>query len=168
MNKNISNIFKRLESNEPYWAYTGSVALFYHNKNKGYTPRTPHNIDIIVDPQWRSYVLSQLKNIGWNYTNVGNRTHFTKGNKQLDLLSAGKRFGKMNIVYTKNKIPILSTQSLFMLKKNILNNGGFSNTRNKNKTIRNIERLRLHGAKTPTKVNKGTRSKNIRGLRLNF
>ena len=54
MNKNTLNIFNRLKSEEPYWAYTGSVALLLHNKNKGFSPRSPQNIDIIVDPQWRS------------------------------------------------------------------------------------------------------------------
>ena len=74
MNKNTLNIFNRLKSEEPYWAYTGSVALLLHNKNKGFSPRSPQNIDIIVDPQWRSYVLSQLKNLGWSYNKIG-RAH---------------------------------------------------------------------------------------------
>ncbi len=152
MNKNVSNIHKMLGNDLKTWAFTGSVALMYHNLNKGFEPRTPQNIDIVVDKENRRYITSLLRKLNWELEDEGKiRTQMKKGSKSLDIIVAGSNLApKLNKVFRKNGIPpILGIQNLFNRKKRIYTNENFNIEKSpmKRKTIANLNRLRKHGAK---------------------
>ena len=147
MNKNVSNITNALGKNSNYWAFTGSIALWYHSVNHGYHPRTPNDIDIVIEKSSRTYVASVLSKLGWKVQSEGStRITFSKGSRHLDLIFAGTRLApSMNkVVRYRNSPPIMNIQSLFNRKVMITPNKG-------GKRNMNVNRLRTMGARTPVK-----------------
>lgn len=147
MNKNVSDIANALGKNSNYWAFTGSIALWYHSKHHNYEPRPPKDIDIVVEKSSRTYVTSVLLKLGWVLQSEGStRVTFSKGSKHLDLIFAGTRLApSMNkVVRYRNSPPIMNIQSLFNRKVMITPNKG-------GKRNRNVNRLRNMGARTPVK-----------------
>ncbi len=145
MNSNVRKIKEALGKNSNYWAFTGSVALWYHSVNRNMEPRTPHDIDIVIERSSKTYVTSVLSSLGWTMQSEGSaRITFKKGTKHLDLIFAGSRLGPSlnSIVRYRNSPPLINVQSLFNRKKMITPNS---------KTMRNINRLRNLGAFTPTR-----------------
>lgn len=143
MNSNVRNITRELGKNSNYWAFTGSVALWYHSVHHNMEPREPHDIDIVIDKTSKSYVSSVLESLDWVRQSEGySRITFKKGTKHLDLIFAGSRLAPSlnSITRYKNSPPLIGIQSLFNRKKMI--------TPNK-KTKANINRLRKLGALTP-------------------
>lgn len=143
MNSNVRNITEALGKNSKFWAFTGSVALWYHSVNRNMEPRAPHDIDIIIDKSDRSYVSSVLASLGWVRQSEGSaRITFKKGTKHLDLIFAGSRLGPSlnSVTRYRNSPPIVNIQALFNRKKMITPNA---------KTKANILRLRNLGGVTP-------------------
>lgn len=145
MNRNVQEITSVLGKNSNYWAFTGSIALWYHSVHHNMEPRMPHDIDIVIDKTSRTYVVSALSSLGWEMQSEGSaRITFKKGTKHLDLIFAGSRLAPSlnSLVRYKNSPPIIGVQSLFNRKKMITPNA---------KTKKNITRLRNLGAVSPTK-----------------
>lgn len=143
MMSNVHNITRALGKNSNYWAFTGSVALWYHSLNHNMEPRAPHDIDIVIERSSKSYVSSVLESLGWVRQSEGSaRITFKKGTKHLDLIFAGSRLAPSlnSITRYKNSPPLIGVQSLFNRKKMITPN---------TKTHANITRLRNLGALTP-------------------
>jgi hypothetical protein len=143
MNSNVQKITNALGKNSNYWAFTGSIALWYHSLNRNIEPRTPQDIDIIIDPISTTYVIAALSKLGWIMQSKGSaRITFQKGTKHLDLIFAGSRLAPTlnSVMRYRNSPPIVNIQSLFNRKKMI--------TPNK-KRNENLNRLRVLGGKTP-------------------
>ncbi len=145
MNSNIQNITKALGKNSNYWAFTGSVALWYHSVNHNLVPRAPHDIDIVIERPSKTYVTSVLSSLGWVRQSEGSsRITFKKGTKHLDLIFAGSRLAPSlnSVTRYRNSPPIVNVQSLFNRKKMITPNA---------KTRTNLNRLRALGGITPVR-----------------
>lgn len=145
MNRNVTEITHALGKNSNYWAFTGSIALWYHSVHHNFEPRMPHDIDIVIDKTSKTYVTAVLIKLGWEQQSEGSaRITFKKGTKHLDLIFAGSRLAPSlnKLVRYKNSPPIMNIQSLFNRKKMITPNA---------KTRRNINRLRNLGAVSPKK-----------------
>lgn len=145
MNRNVQAITNALGKNSNYWAFTGSIALWYHSVHHNLEPRMPHDIDIVIQKSSRTYVVSVLSALGWEMQSEGSaRITFKKGQKHLDLIFAGSRLAPSlnSLIYYKNSPPLIGIQSLFNRKKMI--------TPNK-KTTMNLNRLRTLGAISPMK-----------------
>lgn len=147
MNKNVNDIVNALGKNSNYWAFTGSIALWYHSKHHNFEPRLPNDIDIVIEKSSRTYVSLELTRLGWKQQSEGStRVTFTKGQKHLDLIFAGSRLApSMNkVVHYRNSPPLMNIQSLFNRKVMITPNKG-------GKRNMNVKRLRNLGASTPKK-----------------
>jgi len=145
MNRNVQEITNALGKNSNYWAFTGSIALWYHSIHHNLEPRMPHDIDIVIQKSSRTYVVSVISALGWEMQSEGSaRITFKKEQKHLDIIFAGSRLAPSlnSIIHYKNSPPIINVQSLFNRKKMI--------TPNK-KTTMNINRLRTLGAISPVK-----------------
>lgn len=145
MNSNVQNITVALGKNSNYWAFTGSIALWYHSIHHNLEPRAPHDIDLVIEKSSKTYVTTVLSSLGWTIQSEGSaRITFKKGTKHLDLIFAGSRLAPSlnSLVRYPNSPPIINIQSLFNRKKMITPNA---------KTKRNITRLRNIGAITPVK-----------------
>ena len=162
MNANVRNITEALGKNSNFWAFTGSVALWYHSVNRNMEPRAPQDIDIIIEKSSKSYVSSVLASLGWVRQSEGSaRITFKKGTKHLDLIFAGSRLGPSlnSVTRYRNSPPIVNIQALFNGKKMITPNA---------KTKANILRLRNLGGVTPRRSNRNNRSRLGRGKKLSF
>jgi hypothetical protein len=145
MNSNVRKITEVLGKNSNYWAFTGSVALWYHSVNRNMEPRAPHDIDIVIERSSKTFVSTELSSLGWVRQSEGSaRITFKKGSKHLDLIFAGSRLGPSlnSIVRYRNSPPIINVQSLFNRKKMITPNA---------KTRANLSRLRNLGGVTPVR-----------------
>jgi hypothetical protein len=160
MNSNVRNITGALGKNSNFWAFTGSVALWYHSVNRNMEPRAPHDIDIVIEKSARSYVISVLSALGWTMQSEGSaRITFKKGTKHLDLIFAGSRLGPSlnSVTRYRNSPPIINVQSLFNRKKMITPNA---------KTRANLSRLRNLGGVTPRRSNRNNLTRAGRGKKL--
>ena len=163
MNANVRNITKALGKNSNFWAFTGSVALWYHSVNRNMEPRAPQDIDIIIEKSApvRSYVIYVLiTKLRWTMQSEGHdRITFKKGNKHLDLIFAGSRLGPSlnSVTRYQNSPPIVNIQALFNRKKMITPNA---------KTKANILRLRNLGGVTPRRSNRNNLARLGRGKKL--
>lgn len=141
----MNSIIETLGPNSNYWAFTGSVALWYHSVRAGVEPREPHDIDILIDKSAKTYVIAALGSLGWVPQSEGSaRITFKKGHKHLDVIFAGSRLGPSlsSVVKVPGGPPIVSLNALLNRKKQITPNA---------KTRQNISRLRNLGAKTPVR-----------------
>lgn len=145
MNRNVQAITETLGKNSNYWAFTGSIALWYHSVHHNMEPRPPHDIDIVIEKTSKTYVIAALSSLGWEMQSEGSaRITFKKGKKHLDLIFAGSRLAPSlnSLMRYRNSPPIIGVQSLFNRKKMISPN---------KKTTANIKRLRNLGAISPLK-----------------
>ena len=160
MNSNVRKITGALGKNSNFWAFTGSVALWYHSVNRNMEPRTPHDIDIVIERSSKTYVTYFLSSLGWVKQSEGSaRITFKKGSKHLDLIFAGSRLGPSlnSVTRYRNSPPIVNIQALFNHKKMITPNA---------KTKANILRLRNLGGVTPRRSNRNNLARLGRGKKL--
>lgn len=159
MNSNVQKITDTLGRNKNFWAFTGSVALWYHSVHHNMEPRAPHDIDIVIERSSQTYVIGVLRSLGWTMESEGTaRITFKKNGKHLDLIFAGSRLGPSlnSVTRYRNSPPIVNVQSLFNRKKMITPNA---------KTRANLSRLRNLGGVTPVRKN-NNRTRLGRGKKL--
>ena len=160
MNSNVRKITGALGKNSNFWAFTGSVALWYHSVNRNMEPRAPHDIDIVIERSSKTFVSSELSSLGWVRQSEGSaRITFKKNGKHLDLIFAGSRLGPSlnSVTRYRNSPPIINVQSLFNRKKMITPNA---------KTRANLSRLRNLGGVTPVRTNRNNLTRAGRGKKL--
>jgi hypothetical protein len=151
------------------WAFTGSLALWYHAIKAGAHPRSPDDIDIAVGPRFFDEAIALMVSGGWKIdqekSSIRNKhIVLVKGTHTVDVFVAGSELAPSmrHRVKYYGLPPIMNLNGLLKQKKNI----NLPRTKNTN----NVSFIRKLGGKTPVKtlVKSPVMRTLNRGKRLSF